>query len=113
MTKEQKDKWVEALRSGKFIQGTGRLTTIKNGVEEDCCMGVFCKVMNYPIGRILEWAEDFSAKEYKIGNESVRHYLPDPILSEEISRRLGEMNDRGATFSEIADWIEQYVNCNS
>ena len=37
-------KWVEALESGKFKQGTGFLCQRKvvDGEEEFCCLGVAC-----------------------------------------------------------------------
>lgn len=37
--------WVDGLRSGDYKQGNGQLTTIKpDGTEEDCCLGVACKL---------------------------------------------------------------------
>jgi len=38
-------KWLEALRSGEYKQGIGKLAT-KDGYY--CCLGVYCKVMDRP-----------------------------------------------------------------
>lgn len=48
MNPEIKEQWVTALRSGKYIQGTGRLRR-KRGVfldepETFCCLGVLCEI---------------------------------------------------------------------
>ncbi len=43
LTEEQianRTKWVEALRSGKYIQGNNYLKSEVNGVTEHCCLGV-------------------------------------------------------------------------
>lgn len=42
MNKELKEKWVAALRSGKYEQGTGALRSVDNRY---CCLGVLCEVM--------------------------------------------------------------------
>ena len=40
MVKEIKDKWVAALRSGKYKQGSGQLHNTMN--DTYCCLGVLC-----------------------------------------------------------------------
>ncbi len=43
--KENIQKLVDALRSGEYTQGRGFLTQILyDGSEQDCCLGVGCKV---------------------------------------------------------------------
>lgn len=39
MKPEIKEKWVKALRSGKYVQGYGRLRTEN---DQFCCLGVLC-----------------------------------------------------------------------
>lgn len=39
-TQEIKDNWLKALKSGKYKQGFGKLTTIVNGEIRHCCIGV-------------------------------------------------------------------------
>jgi hypothetical protein len=54
MNPEIKERWLAALRSGDYIQGKSRLTTIfpdpgtGTSEERDCCLGVLCKVMEVP-----------------------------------------------------------------
>ena len=37
--------WIDALRSGLYAQGDGRLTTIMpSGDKEYCCLGVLCEL---------------------------------------------------------------------
>lgn len=40
MNQEIKKQWVEALRSGKYEQGQGRL----DYEGKQCCLGVLCKI---------------------------------------------------------------------
>lgn len=42
--KEARELWAQALESGKYKQGTGCLTTVMGDEEEDCCLGVACKL---------------------------------------------------------------------
>jgi hypothetical protein len=94
-----KAKWIEALRSGEFKQGPGKL---KRG-ECYCCLGVVCVVAGYGID-----TRDDSA----IFPDGTR--IPDnsygalDSLGIEDSLRgiLIGMNDRGVPFPEIADYIE-------
>ena len=49
MAPEVKKLWLDALRSGEYIQGRGRLTAIvERGAGEDkeanCCLGVLCEL---------------------------------------------------------------------
>lgn len=47
MRKEVMKKWVKALRSGKFKQGTGTLKQFnRRGQPQHCCLGVLCEVYN-------------------------------------------------------------------
>lgn len=44
MKQADKQAWIDALRSGEYIQAQGRLGRIENGVTKLCCLGVFCSV---------------------------------------------------------------------
>lgn len=47
MRKEVMKKWVNALRSGKFKQGTGTLKQYNSkGQAQHCCLGVLCELYN-------------------------------------------------------------------
>jgi hypothetical protein len=90
MQQEQRDKWVAALRSGEYTQITGELRRwdAKDSVGH-CCLGVYCEVAGIP----------YDTDAY--------FKLNDDIANVE---DLWQMNDvAGASFTEIADWIEANV----
>lgn len=103
MDAELKAKWLEALRSGKYDQGTGQL---RNG-NCFCCLGVLCDVFN-PTG----WdGEEWSFGE---GIDQCRELsvLPSNFrlqcgMDGGLEERLIELNDEGKTFSTIANYIEE------
>lgn len=93
MKSELKKTWIEALRSGKYEQGTHNLK--RNG--KYCCLGVLCEIAGKrtedsfytPLG--LPFEEDSE----------------DLGLSHKTLVNLSGMNDCGATFQYIAYFIEQ------
>ena len=132
MTKEKaRAKWVEALRSGKYQQGRGRL---KNEKDQFCCLGVATDLFKRNLGK---WDNkvhpQFIAKDELVSVS----YLPTPIRDvlglgdkegnfrwEDVSQalkkkiwketkgtegvfgNLAELNDAGVSFKTIADLIE-------
>jgi len=120
-------KWVEALRSGRFQQGTRALTMIAaDGKEFDCCLGVACKVAienglkikvskstrtsagNTDMCALILYGElqrygvlPLEVREWLGLNQSDGMYMADGI-----ERYLTHENDVGATFAEIADIVE-------
>jgi hypothetical protein len=99
---------VAALRSGKYQQTTGRLKS-NTGF---CCLGVACD-----ISKIGKWT---SENEYSVvGFMRADGILPDPVknyfgfdgnsgqVTNDVRKCLSDMNDNGATFTQIADFIEQ------
>jgi hypothetical protein len=108
MLKEVKDKWVEALRSGKYQQGKFALRRID---ETYCCLGVLCHVA--PGVTWGPWPIHEKHQAY-FGDDCGTGYLPANLLlavglSDQEQRFLGGMNDRGTDFTEIADWIEKHL----
>lgn len=90
-------KWVAALRSGNYSQCAGKLT---NG-EGYCCLGVAEKVLN-PAG---DWGHKVhltEATRIKLGLQS----LDGGFDVSGWHNFLTTLNDRGDSFSEIADIIE-------
>lgn len=91
LNKEVKNKWVAALRSGRYKQGTEKLHN-----EDDnsfCCLGVarsigLCK----------------RTKSYACNNENVsQNFLP-----QDIQVHLVDFNDsKKWSFKKIANWIEK------
>ena len=98
MDTQIKEKWVTALRSGKYRQGHGQLRS-----EDDkfCCLGVLCVVTGVDTklrasGNYLFFAPDKALRVSRLGGEA--------------EARLVRMNDsERRTFVEIADYIESHL----
>lgn len=104
-------KWVAALRSGEYKQGTGQLAGLYKGGYKYCCLGVLCEVYQKEVGGLIV-EEKYRKKSYS-GYALV---LP-PIVQEWVGLRTEEgnfhdgetlsfENDNGQTFEEIASLIE-------
>ena len=93
------DKWIEALRSGKYKQGKGYL---KKG-DYYCCLGVFCEVIGLK-GTVVPDREWDQVYEY----EGEHCTLPDKVKvlfdNLNVDTLIG-LNDRGSSFVEIADQL--------
>lgn len=105
MNAEVKQKWIDALRSGKYNQTKGCL----HDNTGYCCLGVLCDVVD-PNG----WDKGDGFREtiwnYK---EEVDDLLLPPTLVEDLDIdedapvELSDMNDNGTPFAEIADYIDK------
>lgn len=104
--------WIEALRSGRFKQGKGRLARVEEAGVEYCCLGVGCEVY-IEQGRGLR--KKLSGGGYLYGDcggtlpEIVRDWLGLEDSTGTLvdrKRNLAGRNDSGATFEEIALLIE-------
>ena len=123
-----KQKWVRALRSGKYEQATGALRR-EGGF---CCLGVLCDVYDpdkWNVGvddcdedeRWCYGYEDdnfaFKAKEVLpilvariAGLDTQNPEVPYGLEGEElVMKSLASINDSGATFKQIADLIETHL----
>lgn len=96
---EVKTKWLEALRSGKYKQGRGKLCSAD---REYCCLGVLIDVMGL-------WDDkDYPGDLRAGGHSGILCYKHETELDLRDTDILMGMNDRdGKTFLEIADWIEE------
>lgn len=104
MKKSIADKWVKALRSGDYKQGTYRLHNKKDNTY--CCLGVLCDVLK------IKSADDAVIQSYENPLKS-----PTGIILE-VYARMTTLNDSGfydpyidhkvkpLTFDEIADVIQ-------
>lgn len=110
MDPDTKVKWVAALRSGTFRQGTGFLAA-KRGDEKfgHCCLGVLCAITPK-----VKSAGEISrgVRAYRYGGSVSDAFLPKPFaeavgLDQATQDRLANMNDNGLSFDEIADWIDE------
>ena len=94
MDAELKAKWVNALRSGDYRQAKGALK-YAGGF---CCLGVLCDLQG----------ANFDNIKQQFGTLSLCHSPSDFLgtVPDGIRTKVAEMNDYGASFLEIADYIE-------
>jgi hypothetical protein len=116
MNKTIKKKWVAALRSGHYQQAKAQL---KDNRGRYCCLGVLATVQgarwtkSKRSERLAPWIEG----NLVCGGEPHHPATYDAYLSGEFRRRVGlaeshhehlvSMNDDGASFEAIADYIEE------
>ena len=117
MNQEIKTKWVAALRSGDYKQGTDYLK------KDDCycCLGVLCEISKLETGfgidenKIENKMKNNTGNEID-GNKTIANTIQDwaglkcksggfVLIGGEIIS-LAQHNDKGRTFLEIADAIE-------
>ena len=115
LTEELFDQWVVALRDEKYSQTSHTL----HDTEGYCCLGVLADVAGCDWFRydynddIWESYDDFM-KGYGnkfatvIDKQESEEFLPYSILDETLQNTLSEMNDKGVSFSEIADWLVEH-----
>jgi len=126
MKKSDVKKWVKALRSGEYLQGTGSLCKkdeISGGCEY-CCLGVACDILTeddwvnpphwtvWSIGKHEEF--DIPSHDDKKGwgysNTSSFPSLKNLKkmgLDVAYAQELAELNDKGWSFEKIANKIEK------
>ena len=113
---EVKEKWLAALRSGDYQQGTQHLRDRQNRF---CCLGVLCDIYAKENG--LEWVKDHNSNvacrfldEYA-GLPAVvsswagfTKYVGLPVVRVGDSEySLAQLNDTGSSFDVIANIIEK------
>jgi hypothetical protein len=111
MNPEVKKLWLDALRSGEYKQGRYKL----RGIGGYCCLGVLCDLHSKTAeghkwcdAKFLAGGSTYLGDAYGLPTE-VRSWagLLGSTDREVTVARLGEDNDRGSTFAEIADRIER------
>lgn len=109
-------KWVAALRSGKYRQGTSFL----NADGRLCCLGVACEVALTSAVElhISVDSADYPSRRAVVRYDGERRILPRAVqdwlglqtsvgsFDSTIGSSLTDMNDNGSTFAVIADFIE-------
>lgn len=119
MKKEIRDKWCDALRSGKFEQGQGCLRTRD---DQYCCLGVLYTVTGAKWER-GSYEDTLGVRNIHIYNQDDYRYsqfnntdLGDDKkefgISSDQEGELMDMNDNKENlypFPVIADWIEQNI----
>lgn len=101
------EKWLIALRSGKYKQGRSHLVTYVASKPQYCAIGVALKISgldDYDLQGSLSITEKI-AKKTTVPHELTGHYRKNKLVA-----KLTELNDlKEASFHEIADWIESNV----
>lgn len=109
MNSEFKQRWIDALRSGKYEQCREQLRSKGNRY---CCLGVICDIYDKSN---WEKSEDITLPGYRytIDNIYSSVELPEELmyiigLTHDDMAELIELNDHeGYDFDQIADWIEE------
>jgi hypothetical protein len=95
--------WVRALRGGKYKQGRHAL---RNSDNTTCCLGVLCDLVD-PKG----WDNKvtYSGKHLYLGESGWTPLSTRTKVSLYLRQMhtLARMNDKGATFDKIANYIEK------
>jgi hypothetical protein len=105
MTRKKRLEWIEALRSGKYTQGSNALARKRDGVMEYCCLGVLADL-------------DGQLEDFRHGKKRARrtqstiayrgHEQLGSVLPPGASDMLIAMNDSGYSFDQIADYIMKW-----
>lgn len=98
-----KQKWIDALRSGKYKQGIGDLRVALHGHYEFCCLGVLADVAGADWRNGMLGACEVGAKDEAYLSPDVETLVG---ISYETQKTLAQMNDSDVGFGEIADYIE-------
>lgn len=125
MNPKVKAKWLAALRSGEYKQGTGVLRTDYTGEDKFCCLGVLCDLavqegvttLTRTNGGVYSYAQDggglgVTGTLPKVVREWAEVTTDNPLVKWKSGNRyahysLTQLNDReGLSFDEIADVIE-------
>lgn len=123
MNPEMKAKWVEALRSGKYKQGYGRLKrkateprALFEAPETFCCLGVLCDIQPPEVGKWVDRDSDLTAfalepaafDSYGEAAQLPRKLRTDLGVDPKAEEYLITLNDqKRATFEAIANYIER------
>lgn len=106
MQPELKQKWIEALRSGKYKQGVG---VLRSATDKFCCLGVLCDITDNNSWKLNSYAGYYYFKDrgyYLYGSLNYDQVKDFGLYTRQISE-LVKMNDTGSTFQEISEYIEK------
>lgn len=115
MNQRIKRKWLEALRSGEYVQGRDRLLTPSADGDSFCCLGVLCELHAQETGGV------WTGQTYMHNRGALPRPVAlwagldarDPIVSD---MKLSSHNDgtgllqhKPKSFRRIADLIEKHL----
>jgi len=103
LPKAFKNKWIKALRSGKYEQIQGRLIKDKGY----CCLGVACSVLKYHnrfVSNHITIPKNYNRVPIALRGDA---------LTNDLVEHLSDMNDGVGegkkSFKQIANFIEKYL----
>ena len=122
-----KKDWIDALRSGEFKQGTGALAKRdpETGTTSYCCLGVLATIAGVGVrvdaAVTVEHPMLFSFDDYTTATGIIPAGYRNIIVSDlnlstlmavgraadDLMRILTTKNDNGATFEDIATYLEE------
>ena|ERR1700690_2797562 len=106
------EKWIKALRSGKYKQCKNYLHIKDDGY---CCLGVASELYRKET-KLGNWKQDDPNSNhliFQVNGDQSRLYLIKQVYewlgyqSEYFTRKYANLNDEGQTFKYIADKIEK------
>jgi hypothetical protein len=110
MNADIKQRWLDALRSGKYRQGSRVLRSESN---KYCCLGILCELVDptgwrrVPVPSLSGMAYEYvTGESHNMSMPSLRT-LDSAGLDAEIAEQLARWNDDGMSFSDIAKYIEE------
>lgn len=98
MTPQQKSEWLAALRGGEYEQ----CRSVLHDSTGYCCLGVLWDTQR-------EWHDEERGVAKPVSGSFVSLFNEEFGLPYEVTRRLARMNDNGASFAQIADYIEREI----
>lgn len=111
MKREIAMKWVKALRSGKYKQGKSALVSVKDGGNCFCCLGVLAvEVLRKTPNELFGWGalSDGFANTATLGTSwGSQRNGGNLTIGGESYASLAVANDFGASFKQIATYIEK------
>lgn len=113
MNKEVKERWLEALRSGKYKQGTGKLKCQTKGELQYCCLGVLQELLHPEEFNPNPQTWD-SNSVFTLTNDSQKFHWPtkqvleEAKLTEDQMIALANLNDRSSNFDKVIEYIEPF-----
>ena len=116
MDKKLKEELIKRLRrtgETRYIQGAGKLRQTVGVETQHCCLGVLADIVDPDAWKThpeKERAKGFNWDAWTDG-EGYEHVdqLPDEIIDSRYQSTLIHMNDTGASFLKIANWIKKNV----
>jgi hypothetical protein len=107
MRQDLKNKWIEALLSGKYKQGQANLRlTLVNGKQVHCCLGVLCDILD-PNGWTRLCGDDVHTHKSKRGEYLSEEALSLIGMTRAQQQKYYQLNDNGWTFKVIAEDIKK------